>query len=476
MKGKERMLDKNNMTLSLEKMEKKSICKNQISRNELSKKKSLQERGITLIALVVTIIILLILAGVTLNMALSDNGLFSKTQEAADKYKQAQEDEELEIEKIEYAADGRDIKEVKTISNEEGFEEFREKVNSGDNFENTLVKLSSDLDLGGETWEPIGTASKPFNGVFNGNGHTINNLKLENASDSYKDDTGGDWKWIGLFGYNKGIIKNLGIVGATITENLDEKSSVGLIVGNNVGKIERCYNKANIECRVGGGLGGIAGRLESGGQIIECYNEGEFNITPIGKWGSACGIAGTVTDGSNGKGSIKKCYNKGNITCNQIYGNNYIASGICSMGSITIESNYNVGEIRLKTTEGEKHRYPVASGIVGQASSNSSLLNNYNVGAIIVETNDCLETVRKGSICGLIVQDMTIGDNFGFCSDGLEVIGPKVTEAVSVDISKAIKYQKRDDMKSIAELLGPDFKEDPKNINDGFPILTWQDE
>ena len=97
---KERMLDKNNVTLELEKMTKESIEKYQISRKELSKKKSLQENGITLIALVVTIIILLILAGVTLNIALSDNGLFSKTKEAAEKYEQAQSDEEEMIRQI----------------------------------------------------------------------------------------------------------------------------------------------------------------------------------------------------------------------------------------------------------------------------------------------------------------------------------------------------------------------------------------
>ena len=100
MKGKGRMLEKNNMTLMLEKMIKNSIAENQISRNELSKKKSLQEKGITLIALVVTIIILLILAGVTLNIALSDNGLFSKTKEAADSYKQAQISEEGIVKQI----------------------------------------------------------------------------------------------------------------------------------------------------------------------------------------------------------------------------------------------------------------------------------------------------------------------------------------------------------------------------------------
>ena len=57
MKEKENMLDENNMTLKLEKMTKQSIYKHQISRSKLSKKKSLQEKGITLIALVVTIVL-----------------------------------------------------------------------------------------------------------------------------------------------------------------------------------------------------------------------------------------------------------------------------------------------------------------------------------------------------------------------------------------------------------------------------------
>ena len=40
------------------------------------------ERGITLIALVVTIVVLLILAGVTITYALGNNGIFEKAQEA----------------------------------------------------------------------------------------------------------------------------------------------------------------------------------------------------------------------------------------------------------------------------------------------------------------------------------------------------------------------------------------------------------
>ena len=69
---------------------------------KITKKQKLQDRGITLIALVVTIIILLILAGVTLNIALSDGGLFSKTKEAAKKYQIEADRETLEMSIMSY--------------------------------------------------------------------------------------------------------------------------------------------------------------------------------------------------------------------------------------------------------------------------------------------------------------------------------------------------------------------------------------
>ena len=52
-----------------------------------------KDKGITLIALVVTIVIILILAGVTLNLALGDGGLISISKESAKQYKDAQEKE-----------------------------------------------------------------------------------------------------------------------------------------------------------------------------------------------------------------------------------------------------------------------------------------------------------------------------------------------------------------------------------------------
>ena len=48
-----------------------------------------QKRGITLIALIITIVILLVLAAVTINMVLGENGIFNKTKMSVEKYKEA---------------------------------------------------------------------------------------------------------------------------------------------------------------------------------------------------------------------------------------------------------------------------------------------------------------------------------------------------------------------------------------------------
>lgn len=51
------------------------------------KKEQLKSRkGITLIALVVTIVVLLILAGVSISLVLGNNGLITKSKEAVNSY------------------------------------------------------------------------------------------------------------------------------------------------------------------------------------------------------------------------------------------------------------------------------------------------------------------------------------------------------------------------------------------------------
>ena len=60
----------------------------------MKKQERRKEKGITLVALVVTIIVLIILAGVTLNIVLDQNGIINKAQQATEDYDTAQREEQ----------------------------------------------------------------------------------------------------------------------------------------------------------------------------------------------------------------------------------------------------------------------------------------------------------------------------------------------------------------------------------------------
>lgn len=59
-----------------------------------------KETGITLIALVVTIIVLLILAGVTLSIAIDNGGLIGRARSAKETYKQGEQNDLAALERI----------------------------------------------------------------------------------------------------------------------------------------------------------------------------------------------------------------------------------------------------------------------------------------------------------------------------------------------------------------------------------------
>lgn len=107
---------------------------------------------------------------------------------------------------------------TRTISTLEELKAFRDEVNAGNTFKGETIELANDIDLGGEEWTPIGNAGNSFQGNFNGNGHTISNLKVnlptsENA---------------GFFGTTKnGTVKNLNFHNADIKGSLN----VGVVAG-----------------------------------------------------------------------------------------------------------------------------------------------------------------------------------------------------------------------------------------------------
>ena len=80
-------------------------------------------KGITLIALVVTIVVLLILAGISINMLTGQNGILNRAQEAKEKTDQSQKDEKIRLAVMSsLGTDGQiDINQLKTeIENQGG--------------------------------------------------------------------------------------------------------------------------------------------------------------------------------------------------------------------------------------------------------------------------------------------------------------------------------------------------------------------
>ena len=59
------------------------------------------QKGITLISLVITIVVLIILAGVAINMTLGENGIFTKAQEAKKMQEIATAKEQIGLEILE---------------------------------------------------------------------------------------------------------------------------------------------------------------------------------------------------------------------------------------------------------------------------------------------------------------------------------------------------------------------------------------
>jgi len=152
--------------------------------------------------------------------------------------------------------------------------------------------LMNDIDLNGISWTTIGDNINRFTGTFDGNGHVISNMTINNPSSNYQ----------GLFAYvdTTGTVKNLGVTG-----NVSGNTNVGGIVGYNRGTVENCYFSGNV---TGGNyVGGIAGQARDSSSIIRnCYTTGSVSTTGTNY------VGGIV--GNNYGGSIEYCYSTCSVT------------------------------------------------------------------------------------------------------------------------------------------------------------------
>ncbi|MGN0688324.1 MAG: chitobiase/beta-hexosaminidase C-terminal domain-containing protein, partial [Oscillospiraceae bacterium] len=94
-------------------------------------------------------------------------------------------------------------------------------------------------------WTPIGTASDPFTGSFDGQGFTISGLYVDNSADN-----------VGLFGVigTGGTVTNVGVVDTYFSAN----DYVGGVAGKNNGTITGCFGVSTV-IAAGSNKGGISG-------------------------------------------------------------------------------------------------------------------------------------------------------------------------------------------------------------------------
>lgn len=119
-------------------------------------------------------------------------------------------------------------------------------VNEGKAFEGCTITLGDDIDLDEKEWIPIGTASNPFKGTFDGDGYAISNMNIVSVEE--EDDSDDDSA--GLFGViNGATVKNVTLFDAVISVDLGsdwdadfpsgtpsfEGSAIGAAVGRSIG-------------------------------------------------------------------------------------------------------------------------------------------------------------------------------------------------------------------------------------------------
>ena len=236
------------------------------------------------------------------------------------------------------------------LANAEDLKAFRDLVNAEDS-SSLCARLTADIDLGNEEWEPFnsksGYVTTAYAGVFDGDGHTIRGLSI-NATTANQ----------GLFSV---------INGATV-KNLNVKGNVTSTKGY---------------------VGGIVGKIQQG-NVENCSFSGTVTTDVTGSNGYVGGIAGYAgnTATKTQTASISGCVNTDRITGG-------VAGGIVGYAVYTeIESCYNTGAINGTSRAG---------GIAGQLQNNCTATHCYNIGTVSGSTT-------AGGICDFLYSSSKLSD------------------------------------------------------------------
>lgn len=164
------------------------------------------------------------------------------------------------------------------ITTAEEFVAFADDVNVNKNaYSGKTVYLVADIDLAGIDWEPIGqTGATTFNGVFDGQNHTISNLSVDSADQTGANYSSGLFGWVETHTAGRGILKNVKIDGATVVGHHNCGALVGYITEKNA-LVENCHvANAEISCTYANGdadgdkAGALIGNATNATTVKDC--------------------------------------------------------------------------------------------------------------------------------------------------------------------------------------------------------------
>ena len=296
----------------------------------------------------------------------------------------------------------------------ETLEFYRGMINAGSDskYNSAHYKLTVDINLDGSEdnqWEPIGgSKNRAFTGTFDGNGHTISGLYINN----------GDSVYAGLFGYvgRGGMIKDLTVEGEITVSGSDlciggiagrvegtEVSEMSVLTDSDDSKtgIIDCISNVtiNVTYNGSGGLsvGGIVGSCGRA-DISGCENYGDVSVVGASESGIDVNIGGIV--GYSYSSTLSNCSNTGAVSVQNV--EEAALGGVVGYNyddESTVSNCYNTGDVSAEKTLGIN-----AGGVVGENSS-GSIISSYNTGDLTAEN---VEEVDAGGVVGLN-NDGTVG-------------------------------------------------------------------
>jgi len=245
-------------------------------------------------------------------------------------------------------------------------------------YKNLYYKLTNDIDLNGLEWDPIGCyyydGGHKFAGCFDGDGHSIYNMKITEAKDPL-------YRNFGLFGFVSGTIENVYLTDFSIDMSLQLTSA--------------------------GYVGGIAGRLE-GGSVKNCHAKGNISVVvPAQASLNELYVGGLVGFGTSGSvGTITDCSMEGSVTVNSDAADNEITVGglIGYYGGGTISNCYAISDVKvIATTTTTQSPSVTVGGLVG-SSWQGTIENCYAKGKIVAQcaSNAEYNLAEVGGLAGSV--------------------------------------------------------------------------